>query len=130
MEAHNFDLISSDDVGKLLLLASELINNGEVAAGRKMCLNLLQVFTDSQAINCALAFSFIVTDEFSQAESILAHWVDVEGAAFDETLSMMVLSKTLQKDKEGALKYAARVNKESSAYNLVSLLLKKFDESA
>lgn len=101
-------LIARDDLVGLVNLGYELVSSGQVAAGRKIFSNLVEVYPDNQTIMVGLAFSHIVVDEFAKGEAILAPFL-AQDDVFDETLAIAVLSKFLQKDLDGAKALASQI---------------------
>lgn len=116
-------LIARDDLVGLVSIAYNLISVGQVLPGREMLMKLSEVYHDNQTINCGIAFSYLVVDEFETGDSMLARLLDRDDV-FDDTISIAVLSKFLQKDMESVRVLAARIqDKDSTAQKLVDSLL-------
>ncbi|HAR80307.1 MAG TPA: hypothetical protein DCR21_05690 [Succinivibrionaceae bacterium] len=100
---------SKDDVSMLVQLGMVACMNGDVYNARKVFENLLEYDPDMRAASLGFAFSKIVTDEFKEAESILS-----ELSEDDDTLSLKVISLSLQHNLEEAENIYSRIRDKSS----------------
>lgn len=100
---------TKDDVSMLVQLGMAACMNGDVYNARQIFENLLEYEPSLRAASLGLAFSKIVTDEFSDADTILD-----ELSEDDDTLSLRVISLSLQRNSDDAENLYAKIKNKQS----------------
>ncbi len=96
---------TKEDISVLVQLGMAASMNGDVYNAKLIFENLLEYDPSMRAASLGLAFNNIVTDNFETADEILD-----ELSEEDDTLSMRVISLSLQRNADEADKFYQKIN--------------------
>lgn len=110
------EVLSKDEIKFLIELSFSAISHGKVSYGRQICEHLLSLDSSLHGAKIALAFSYIVIDEFKDGDEILDNLIKEDPNNY-EAIAFLSLSKSLQKD-DLVLSLVKKVPESETCYSL------------